>query len=29
MGFKKFDSEMKKYPKDKILEDLNMYIDSL
>lgn len=29
MDFKKFDSEMKKYPKHKILEDLNMYLDSL
>lgn len=29
MDFKEFDSEMKKYPKEKILEDLNMYIDSL
>ena len=29
MDFGKFDSEMKKYPKHKILEDLNMYLDSL
>lgn len=29
MDFKEFDSEMKKYPKDKILEYLNMYIASL
>ena len=29
MDFKKFDSEMKKYPKHKILEGLNMYLDSL
>lgn len=29
MDFRKFDSEMKKYPKHKILEGLNMYLDSL